>query len=1064
MTARHGRSARGKARGPASKRSAKHGRAKSRLWAGAAAGLAVGGLVVGAVADAATGTVPAPVRIVAAAQPAPAPSTALQADFAAAAAEFHVPVAVLLAVSYQQTLWESHQGGPSITGNYNVMGLTSVGRSDLPAGSGTVDTTLPALHTLDAAAALIQQPDAALRGQMEQSVRGGAALLASYEQQAEGSLPTDPGQWYAAVARFSQGPDASTQEQFADRVYQVIATGAARTTDDHQTVALRADPSVRPRTPAALSSAGPTVARSLAATPSPARPCEAGTATGLRSCAYLAAASGNVETAKRPTDGDAVRDIVIDTTAGSAAAMVSAIRTNNPAAPASDHFVVAATGAVTQLVRTSDVALHAGNDTLDAHSIGVANESYGLRAGSWISEPEYAASAALVRNLAALYGIPLDRQHILGHDDVPAPTGAGAGGQQDDPGPYWDWAHYLSLLGAPALDGTGLPMVGGTVTIAPDYASNKPVLTGCSGGACVAHPANFVYLRTAPASAAPLIGDPLLQSAGAAQAGTGLADVSDKAVYGQSFVVAAVSGSWTAIWYGGQEAWFYNPGGVNSYANSNPGQSLVIPNSGTAAIAVYGRAYPEAAAYTAAGVPADARPLVALPDYTITSNQAYTTTGSTPVTGDYYDYDGRKCGTAACKVVIGTTQYYEIRYNHRLAYVLASDVQTIKPKAPPAGNLVPVAPTRVLDTRTGTGGVPVARVPAGGTVTLQVTGTAGVPADGVTAVVLQVTAVKPSAPGFITVHPDGRALPAVPTVDYGYAADLAQSDLAVVPVVNGKVDFYNHNGTVDLVADLTGYFTTDATVGSTFVPSGPTRILSTVTGTGAPKARLGPGGVLKLKVAGTAGVPADGVTAVVLNVTAVAPTAAGAVSVHPDGSDGSGAGNPAASDLTFGPGQLSPRTVIVPVLDGTVDFSNRAGTVDLVADLDGYFTTDGSGGMLHTAGPVRVMDTRDGTGVRAGRVGPGETVTLQVGGRDGVPLSATAVVLNVTAVRPSADGSVTVLPYGPPTVPTATSLGFGKGELVSGLVIVPVVKGRAVFFNRTGTVDLVADLTGYFTD
>src|SRR5579884_3354236 len=134
--------------------------------------------------------------------------TALQRDFAAAAAEFHVPQRVLMAVAYQETQWETHGGRPSVTGNYNVMGLTQVtpaafrtaagpetadGRGAEPAARRGVparelnalraalsparQAASPALHTLDRAAALIHADPAALRTDPRQSIRGAAALL-----------------------------------------------------------------------------------------------------------------------------------------------------------------------------------------------------------------------------------------------------------------------------------------------------------------------------------------------------------------------------------------------------------------------------------------------------------------------------------------------------------------------------------------------------------------------------------------------------------------------------------------------------------------------------------------------------------------------------------------------------------------------------------------------------------------------------------------------------------------------------------------------------------------------
>jgi hypothetical protein len=954
-----------------------HGRARSRRWVWAASGLAVSALVGGAVAEAATGTLPPvirPAHAPAAGRTAPEPAATLEAQFSAAAAEFHVPLGVLMAVSYQETLWESHQGEPSTTGNYNVMGLTSVSPTDLdplttagraadltaaragstasPAPSAallvgyeSVDTTAPALHTLDAAAALIQQPDAALRARTQQSIRGGAALLASYEKQATGGpLPTDPGSWYAAVAQYSQGADAATETQFADRVYATVAAGASRTTDDGQVVVLAAEPSVTPHVPAALRAGGGTVARSLAARPTHAAPCEPGTATGLPSCALVPAARGNAEAADRPGDGDAVRYVVLGSTGGSAASAVSTAA--DPASGVSAHFVVAANGAVTQQVPTRDITTQTGNPTVDAHAVEVETEGLRISSGSWIAEQEYVSAADLVRNLASTYGIPLDRDHILGQDDVPYPTAGQVTAQHVAPGPSWDWGHFLGLLGV-APDGDGLPVVGGTVTIAPPYTqADKPVLTGCSGGACVGAPADFVYLRTAPSSAAPLLDDPLLASSGLPTASTDRGDDSDKAVYGQTFVVADLSadGDWTAIWFGGQKAWFHNPGGVNSYANTDPSQDLVSP-TGSTAIPVYGRAFPEPGAYvgTSAGAAAGtsaAASVQPLP-YTIEPGQAYTAAGG--LAGDDYAYDGHGCVAKSCKVVIGTTQYEAIRYNHRIAYVLASDVQTTKPSVPPSGSFVPVPVTRVMDTRDGTGGVPVAPIPAGGTAGIQLTGlplsgTQAVPASGVTAVTLDVTVLDPQSDGSLTVYPDGPKRPGLPTLYY--TAGVTAPTPVTVPVVDGQVDFSPSatvpgsaaTDSVDLLVDLTGYVTMSGG-GGPFHTTGPVRVLDAHTGTGSS---------LTLKVAGLNGVPRQA-TAVVLNVTAADASAYGAVTVHPYGS-AVPAIPPPADTLSFGAGEQIALQVTVPLVDGMVQFQDAPGTdptarVDLTADLVGYDTS-----------------------------------------------------------------------------------------------------------------------------
>ncbi|SHL27736.1 hypothetical protein [Actinacidiphila paucisporea] len=376
--------------------------------------------------------------------------------------------------------------------------------------------------------------------------------------------------------------------------------------------------------------------------------------------------------------------------------------------------------------------------------------------------------------------------------------------------------------------------------------------------------------------------------------------------------------------------------------------------------------------------------------------------------------------------------------------------------APARSTLVPLSPTRFLDTRYGTG-APKARVGAGGVVKLKVAGAHGVPATGVSAVVMNVTAVNPSTGGFVTVYPDGQPLPSVSNVNF--RAGQTIPSLVTVPVgANGTVDLRNTYGAVDLVADVTGYYTSSGG-GSSLKALSPTRFLDTRYGTGAPKARVGAGGVVKLKVAGAHGVPATGVSAVVMNVTAVNPTSSGFVTVYPDGS-----AVPQASNLNFTKGETIPNLVIVPVAaNGTVDLRNAYGTVDLVADVTGYYTASGAG--FSTAGPVRLLDTRTGLGARAGTVGPGGVVSIPVAGVAGVPSQdegLTAVVLNVTVTGPSTSDFLTVHPHGRP-LPGASNLNFTKGETISNLVVVPVIDGRITFANHFGTVNVVADLNGYFT-
>src|ERR1700680_2661600 len=242
--------------------------------------------------------------------------------------------------------------------------------------------------------------------------------------------------------------------------------------------------------------------------------------------------------------------------------------------------------------------------------------------------------------------------------------------------------------------------------------------------------------------------------------------------------------------------------------------------------------------------------------------------------------------------------------------------------------------------------------------------------------------------------------------------------------------------------------------GSLCTPRSPVRVMDTGNGTGGVTGPVGAGATVSLQVAGKAGVPAAGVTAVVLNVTVTSPTASSFVSVYPDGTTRS-----AASNLDFAAGQTIANLVVVPVgSDGKVDFYNLAGTVQMIADLSGYYTA-GGGSLFTPVSPVRVMDTRNGTGGVTGPVGAAATVSLAVAGKAGVPAGVTAVVLNVTVTSPTASSFVSVFPDGTAR-PTTSNLDFVAGQTIANLVVVPVGSdGKVDFYNSGGTVQLLAELS-----
>ena len=375
-----------------------------------------------------------------------------------------------------------------------------------------------------------------------------------------------------------------------------------------------------------------------------------------------------------------------------------------------------------------------------------------------------------------------------------------------------------------------------------------------------------------------------------------------------------------------------------------------------------------------------------------------------------------------------------------------------------------VTPMRILDTRVGTG-APAARIGPGATVDLQVTGAGGVPDTGVTAVVMNVTAVDPTATSFLTAWPAGEGRPLASALNYA-PGDVVPNLVMVKVGAGGRVSLYNHAGATHVAADVAGWYGDDAaSTGDRYHAVTPTRILDTRVGTGAPAAKVGPGSTLDLQVAGNGFVPSSGATAVVLNVTAVDPTAASFLTSWPSGQD-----RPLTSNLNYGPGQIVPNLVVVKLgANGQVALYNHAGSTDITADVAGWYggeTAATTGGRYAPLTPARILDSRVGTGAPAVKVGPGATVDLQVTGRAGVPdAGVSAVVLNITAIDSTTSNYsyLTAWPAGE-SRPLASNLNYRNGRIVPNLVVVKVgALGKVSLYNHDGSAHLTADVAGWFT-
>lgn len=329
-------------------------------------------------------------------------------DFARAAAEFDVPRDVLIALGYGETHLDDHDGLPSQAGGYGVMHLVSN----------------PDQHTLELASRLTGESPRALRGNTAANIRGGAAVLRAYADDAGlgRTQRHDADAWYPAVARYGGATDPSSARLYADTVYAFLADGVAARTPDGEELTLPARPVAPER--------GPYEEALAPAAQSPDYP----------SALWVPASTANYAVGRTA----AISKVVIHVTQGSYAGTISWFQ--NPAAEVSAHYVVRSSdGQITQMVRDKDTAWHARSG--NATGIGIEHEGY-IDDPTWFTDAMYRSSAALTAYLCNRYGIPKDRAHIVGHSEVP-------GNDHTDPGPNWNWTYYMQLVGGSTGGGGG---------------------------------------------------------------------------------------------------------------------------------------------------------------------------------------------------------------------------------------------------------------------------------------------------------------------------------------------------------------------------------------------------------------------------------------------------------------------------------------------------------------------------------------------------------------------------------------------------------------------------------
>jgi len=164
------------------------------------------------------------------------------------------------------------------------------------------------------------------------------------------------------------------------------------------------------------------------------------------------------------------------------------------------------------------------------------------------------------------------------------------------------------------------------------------------------------------------------------------------------------------------------------------------------------------------------------------------------------------------------------------------------------------------------------------------------------------------------------------------------------------------------------------------------------------------------------------------------------------------------SNVNYRAGDTVPNLVTVPVADdGTICLFTYA-TAHLVADVSGAMVPAGD---LYTGiSPVRLVDTRDGTGAPVGKLTPTQQLVVPVAGGAGSPSNATAAVANLTVTQAAGPGYLSAYPCGQ-SPPNSSNLNFVQGQTVSNLALTALGTGGALCITVSTTTHVVVDLSGW---
>ena len=326
----------------------------------------------------------------------------LSGEFSQASEEYGVPVELLKAMGYVNTLWEMP---PPDASPYEPGSLHGRGTYGLMQLQQNPDT-----DTLGRASELTGLSEEEIKNDRAANVRGGAAVLADIVGE---NKPSDLDGWFDAVAEYGGGT------LYAEEVYETLQDGASATTQAGEKLEIAPREGIDSETKLATKARGQ-----------------------YPGSTYYGNNGNNYTNANR---GPAQIDkIVVHVAQGSYSGTLGYF--NDPGTCCSAHYTVSGSGAVGQSVSEQDIAYHAGWWATNKTSIGIEHAGYVGNPSSF-TDAMYRSSAKLTAYAAKKYGVPLDRSHIIGHHQVPGCDGGGGGiSCHTDPGRYWNWDKYMNYV------------------------------------------------------------------------------------------------------------------------------------------------------------------------------------------------------------------------------------------------------------------------------------------------------------------------------------------------------------------------------------------------------------------------------------------------------------------------------------------------------------------------------------------------------------------------------------------------------------------------------------------